>query len=79
MAKVTRTPTPVLHDYHVYNDTLTHLGGIPVVDKDGAKKVRMTRAQAAYFMDQGLIGVQAEDQASDEAQALRRQFRGAST
>lgn len=55
MAKQPAT-TQRARDYHVYNTALNEVGRHPVVSREDARVVVMTRTQAQYWLDQGIIG-----------------------
>lgn len=64
------------NEYYFYGDeSQTSLGGSPIVKKDGRSRVVMHPQAAMYWIDQGVIGLEAHDKVSTEAQNARAQFR----
>lgn len=71
--EMARANQPVVNEYYVYDDRVSTVGGYAVDDR---RCVRMGAAQAQYFIDQGVIGVQAENELAPEAKNAHAQFRG---
>ena len=68
---------PAVHEYHVYDERLTRIAGIAVIDRpDGSHIVPLTQGQASYLIDQGTIGMTPKAQLSAAASSLVKQFHG---
>ncbi|WP_130228266.1 hypothetical protein [Bradyrhizobium sp. Leo121] len=66
-----------VNEYHVYDDSLRRIAGVDIIERDGARVVRLSAGQAAYLTDQGTIGVTPKAQLSAAASSLIKQFHGA--
>lgn len=43
-------------EYHVYDARMPKVAGVIVTERDGARIVLLTKSEARYFIDQGVIG-----------------------
>lgn len=63
-----------LRDYHVYDQSLRILGSHPIVSRGEARIAVLTKAQAQYWLDQGIIGEQPFAELNDNHRDLLHQF-----
>jgi len=73
MAKAA-APVPSVREYFVYTDAPS-VGEAKVIETERGKVVRMSSAQAQYWVDQGAIGPRAYVELSEGAKAALAQFR----
>ena len=75
--KPVKKERPIVHDFFVLdpNPKVVHLGGIVVsTNSDGKRIVRMTDAQAQYWVDQGAISRDPLHRRSNEAREVLHQM-----
>lgn len=76
--KKKNTIKQLVREYHVYDNRMTDVAGVPVSgpDSNGVRIVKLTAQQAQYLIDQGAIGLTPQRDLSDDAFEVLSQMKG---